>query len=219
MAKKNRKTRAEKEKAKLRNQNRNNIDESKNNKKNEQEEINIVREIIGFVLYVAFLLLAVWFIITFVGQRTVVDGESMYDTLDDGDNLWINKFIYRFKDPERYDIVVFPMFEGTDEETYYIKRIIGLPGEKIRIDDDGVIYVNDVPLEEEYGYETIEPGMIGRADENVVLGKDEYFVMGDNRNASEDSRFELVGNLPRKRLIGKAVLRMWPLSKFGKIDK
>lgn len=218
MAKKNRKTRAEKEKAKLRSSSRNS-DESKQNLKQEQEEVNVVKEIIGFVIYVAFLLLAVWFIITFVGQRTVVDGESMYDTLYDGDNLWINKFIYRFKDPERFDIVVFPMFEGTDEETYYIKRIIGLPGEKVRIDDDGVIYINDIPLEEDYGYETIEPEMIGRAGENVVLGEDEYFVMGDNRNASEDSRFELVGNLPGERLMGKAVLRMWPLLRFGKIDK
>lgn len=179
-------------------------------------EINIVKELVGMVLYLLFVIFAVWFIVHYVGQRTEVSGESMYDTLDDGDNLWVNKWTYHFKDPERFDIVVFPPYDDTS--VYYIKRIIGLPGDWIRIDDEGTIYINNEPLEEDYGYETIEPSMIGRADHNIVLGEDEYFVMGDNRNNSLDSRFEEVGNVKRKDLIGKAVFRMWPLSKFGKIE-
>ena len=185
------------------------------NRTNENEDINIVKELIGMVIYIAVVILVVWLIVTFVGQRTEVSGDSMYDTLEDGDNLWIDKLSYRFKDPERFDIVIFPY---QDSEVYYIKRIIGLPGDWIRIDKEGTIYINNEPLDEDYGFETIEPGMIGRADHNIVLGEDEYFVMGDNRNNSKDSRFEDVGNINRDELEGKAVFRIWPLSKFGKVE-
>ena len=173
------------------------------------------REIIDTVLYFIFLFVAVWAIVTFVGQRTVVNGVSMYDTLDDGDNLWVDKFSYHFKEPERFDIVVFPMYDG---EEYFIKRIIGLPGETVRIDQQGNIYINGELLEESYGYETIESGMIGRAFDGVTLGDDEYFVMGDNRNESEDSRFDIVGNVKREDLMGKAVFRLWPIAAFGTLD-
>ncbi|MCR5700993.1 MAG: signal peptidase I [Lachnospiraceae bacterium] len=179
----------------------------------EHEEVNIVKEIIGFVVYVAFVIFAVWVIITFVGQRTVVDGDSMRNTLQNGDNLWVNKIGYRLHDIERFDIVVFPVENGD----YYIKRVIGLPGETVRIDDDGNIYINDEILEENYGRETIDIDSIGRAGENVKLGDDEYFVMGDNRNESLDSRYEEVGNIEKSRIEGKAVFRLWPLSKFGTI--
>ena len=179
------------------------------------EKKSMKREIIDTVLYFIFLFVAVWAIVTFVGQRTVVNGVSMYDTLNDGDNLWVDKFSYHFKDPQRFDIVVFPMYDG---EEYFIKRIIGLPGEAVRIDHQGNIYINGEKLEESYGYETIEPGMIGRAFDGVTLGDDEYFVMGDNRNESEDSRFDIVGNVKREDLMGKAVFRLWPIATFGTID-
>ena len=181
----------------------------------EKEEVNIVKEIISMFLYVVFVIAAVWVVITFVGQRTEVSGDSMYNTLEDGDNLWIDKLSYRFTDPERYDIVVFP-YNGSD--VFYIKRIIGMPGETIRIDEEGNIYINGEVLEEDYGYETIVPGMIGRAGEEITLGDDEYFVMGDNRNDSKDSRFEEVGNIHRDEFEGKAAIRIWPLSKFGGIE-
>lgn len=179
------------------------------------KQISMKREIINTVLYFIFLFVAVWAIVTFVGQRTVVNGVSMYDTLNDGDNLWVDKFSYHFKDPQRFDIVVFPMYDG---EEYFIKRIIGLPGETVRIDHQGNIYINGEKLEESYGYETIEPEMIGRAFDGVTLGDDEYFVMGDNRNESEDSRFDIVGNVKRKDLMGKAVFRLWPITSFGTLD-
>ena len=173
----------------------------------------IMRELLNTAIYLLCVLGAVWLVITFVGQRTEVEGASMENTLHNGDNLIVDKFSYRFHDPERFDIIVFP-FQFQDN-TYYIKRIIGLPGETVQIMDDGSIYINGEKLEENYGMEVIKPETIGRAAEPIELGDDEYFVMGDNRNNSSDSRTDMVGNIKRENIIGKAWLRIWPVSDFG----
>lgn len=179
-------------------------------------EISIIKEVVQMILYMAFICLIVWVTITFIGQRTVVNGDSMENTLHDQESLWVSKISYRLHEPERFDVVVFPYEEEYEEDpVYFIKRIIGMPGETVRIDEDGTIYIDGDPLDEDYGLETIDSRHIGRAIEEVKLGKDEYFVMGDNRNNSMDSRFEEVGNISRNRIVGKAILRMWPLSKFG----
>ena len=173
----------------------------------------IMRELLNTAIYLLCVLGAVWLVITFVGQRTEVEGASMGNTLHNGDNLIVDKLSYRFHDPERFDIIVFP-FQFQDN-TYYIKRIIGLPGETVQIMDDGSIYINGEKLEENYGMEVIKPETIGRAAEPIELGDDEYFVMGDNRNNSSDSRTDMVGNIKRENIIGKAWLRIWPVSDFG----
>lgn len=173
----------------------------------------IMRELLNTAIYLLCVLGAVWLVITFVGQRTEVEGASMENTLHNGDNLIVDKLSYRFHDPERFDIIVFP-FQFQDN-TYYIKRIIGLPGETVQIMDDGSIYINGEKLEENYGMEVINPETIGRAAEPIELGDDEYFVMGDNRNNSSDSRTDMVGNIKRENIIGKAWLRIWPVSDFG----
>ena len=173
----------------------------------------IMRELLNTAIYLLCVLGAVWLVITFVGQRTEVEGASMENTLHNGDNLIVDKLSYRFHDPERFDIIVFP-FQFQDN-TYYIKRIIGLPGETVQIMDDGSIYINGEKLEENYGMEVIKPETIGRAAEAIELGDDEYFVMGDNRNNSSDSRTDMVGNIKRENIIGKAWLRIWPVSDFG----
>ena len=173
----------------------------------------IMRELLNTAIYLLCVLGAVWLVITFVGQRTEVEGASMENTLHNGDNLIVDKLSYRFHDPERFDIIVFP-FQFQDN-TYYIKRIIGLPGETVQIMDDGSIYINGEKLEENYGMEVIKPETIGRAAEPSELGDDEYFVMGDNRNNSSDSRTDMVGNITRENIIGKAWLRIWPVSDFG----
>ena len=98
--------------------------------------------------------------------------------------------------------------------TYYIKRIIGLPGETVQI-VDGYIYINGKQLDEHYGNEIIEEA--GMAAEPVTLGEDEYFVMGDNRNNSQDSRVSDVGAIHRDELMGRAWIRIWPLDQFGVI--
>jgi len=171
------------------------------------KEKSILREILGLLVYLAIVLLVTYIVVTFVGQRTEVNGMSMYPTLTDGDNLIVEKISYRFGEPQRFDIIVFP-YPG-DEKVHYIKRIIGLPGETIQI-INGDIYINQVVLEENYGYEVIANS--GTAAEPIALGEDEYFVLGDNRNNSQDSRYTTVGNIKRKDIVGRAWLRIWPLN-------
>ena len=170
-----------------------------------------MKEILNTSIYLLVVLCAAYLIITYVGQRTQVSGSSMETTLSDGDNLLVDKITYRFSEPKRFDIIVFPFQYDTD--TYYIKRIIGMPGETVQIDYDGNIYINGSLLEESYGREVIQNP--GRAAEPITLGEDEYFVMGDNRNNSSDSRDPSVGNIHRKDIIGRAWVRIWPFSKFG----
>lgn len=172
----------------------------------------ILHELLSTGLYLLFVLLLTWLLITFVVQRTEVDGSSMEGTLSHGDNLFVDKISYRFKDPERFDIIVFPF--QYKEDTYYIKRIIGMPGETIWIDEAGIIYIDGEVLEESYGLEVIKPEHIGRASQPITLGEDEYFVMGDNRNNSSDSRTDAVGNIHRKDIIGRAWVRIWPFEKM-----
>lgn len=173
------------------------------------------KEILSTSIYFLLVLVVSFLIVKYVGQRTEVIGQSMMNTLYDGDNLILNKISYRFSDPERFDVVVFPFRNG--ERKNYIKRIIALPGETIQISDDGVIYIDGEVLEEDYGLETIKDP--GRAIEPISLGKDEYFVMGDNRNNSEDSRFYEVGTVNRREFLGKAWIRIYPFNRFGKFDK
>jgi len=170
----------------------------------------ILKEILSTSVYLLVVLLITYLIVQYVGQRTEVVGSSMESTLSDGDNLIVDKISYRFKDPERFDIIVFPF--KYEESTYYIKRIIGMPGETVSIDDEGVIYINGEELKEYYGREVIQDP--GSAREEIVLDEDEYFVLGDNRNNSTDSRQPSVGNIQRKDILGRAWIRIWPLHKF-----
>ncbi len=176
----------------------------------EEKERGIFHEILSFLIYVAVVVGVTFLIIHFVGQRTYVSGSSMENTLSNGDNLIVDKITYRFSDPQRFDIIVFPF--RYEDHVYYIKRIIGLPGETVQI-VDGDIYINGEILRESYGREVIKDS--GLAAEPIVLGEDEYFVLGDNRNDSTDSRDPSVGVIHRDEIIGRAWLRIWPLNKFG----
>ncbi len=171
----------------------------------------ILREILNTSLYLLGVLCVVYLVIHFVGQRTQVQGSSMEPTLSTEDNLIVDKISYRFHDPERFDVIVFQFLHA--DETFYIKRVIGLPGETVQIDEEGNIYVDGALLEENYGKERISDP--GRAIEPIRLGKDEYFVLGDNRNCSSDGRDPSVGNVSREHIIGRAWLRIWPLNKLG----
>ena len=171
----------------------------------------IGKEILSFVLYFVIVIAAMLLIIHYVGQRTEVSGSSMENTLSDGDNLIVDKISYRFHDPERYDIIIFPY--KYEEDTYYIKRIIGLPGEHVRIDDSGNIYINGKVLKESYGREVIQDPGIAR--DEITLGEDEYFVLGDNRNNSEDSRYADIGMIKKRYIAGKIWFTCAPFEKLG----
>ena len=172
-----------------------------------------LKEILSTSIYFLVVLVVTFLVVTYVGQRTMVIGSSMESTLSDGDNLIVDKLSYRFSEPQRFYIIVFPFRYA--EKTYYIKRIIGLPGETIYIDGNGTIFIDGEELKENYGKEVIKDP--GRAYEPITLGEDEYFVLGDNRNNSSDSRDPVVGNIHRDEFIGKAWMRIWPLNKIGMI--
>ncbi|MFW6022776.1 MAG: signal peptidase I [Halanaerobiaceae bacterium] len=147
-----------------------------------------------------------FFIITFVAQSFVVDGQSMEPTLHNGERLFVNKFIYRFHSPERFDIVVFNP-RGVSG-TRYIKRVIGLPGETVHI-SDGITYINGEPLDEDYIKEPV------RGDYGPYqVPEGNVFVMGDNRNHSADSRLSYVGYVDYDSISGKAFWVYWPLNKI-----
>ena len=167
---------------------------------------NFTKSLIGLLLYFFLIFVCVYLFSHYVTGGSIVDGPSMNDTLQDGDRLVLNKFTYRVTDLERFDIIVFKYAYDTD--TYYVKRIIGLPGESVRIDEKGQIWINDELLEENYGKETMEdPGI---AAEPVNLRAGEYFVLGDNRNNSSDSRSPDVGIVRKSQILGSAWLRLYP---------
>nr|MBO2471165.1 signal peptidase I [Bacillota bacterium] len=143
---------------------------------------------------------------TFIARTFTVEGPSMRPTLEDGQRLLVDRLTYRFREPQRGEIIVFRY--PADPSQIFIKRIIGVPGDEIYI-ARGTVYVNGVPLEEPY----INGRMITlRTFGPIVVEPDTYFVLGDNRNNSEDSRDPRVGLVPRKNIIGRAVWRYWPVS-------
>lgn len=183
----------------------------KKKKDRKPEDVNIVKELLSLIIYIGIVVLLCFIIINFVGCRSRVEGESMMPTLNNKDNLWVDKLSYTFGNPKRFDVIIF----NYNEDTTYVKRIIGLPGETVRIDKDGKIYINEKLLVENYGMEKITANNLGRASQPVLLGKDEYFVLGDNRNNSSDSRWADVGNVQREDIVGKVVLRIYPFKDLG----
>ena len=138
----------------------------------------------------------------------------MEPTLSTGDTLLVNKLIPKLHPPRRFDIIVFRTGNETGASVH-IKRVIGLPGETVQI-TDGAVYINGEKLDESaYGFDAILNG--GLAEEQIVLDDDEYFVLGDNRNGSGDSRYTDIGNVGLENIIGTVWFRVWPFPKTGKI--
>jgi signal peptidase I len=146
------------------------------------------------------------FIMIFIARAYTVNGDSMLPTLQHGERLLVDKISYRFVEPSRGEIIVFKNPSDTSEQ--FVKRVIGLPGDKVAI-TQGVVYINDQPIEENY---TFAPARVGFASQVVPEGT--YFVLGDNRNNSEDSRFGRVGFLPCNLVVGRAIWRYWPLTQM-----
>ena len=177
---------------------------------NEGEDgTGLFREILETVIYFIVIVVIFMLLQAFVGQHIEVIGSSMENTLNNRDHLILEKLSYRFNEPARFDIIVFRPYDTEEEkDTFFIKRVIGLPGERIKI-ENGQIYINGEVLEENYGNEVIkDPGI---AYEEIVLASDEYFLLGDNRNNSSDSRSLGIGPVKKDAIIGRAWARIWPL--------
>lgn len=162
----------------------------------------IISLLIWFIEIAAVVTLA-YYITHYALEKTLMSGQSMESTLKDQDNILINKFAYVFSEPKRFDVIV---FKQSDKEHSYlnIKRVIGLPGETIRI-IDGKVYIDGSVLKEPVKTEAITNA--GLAEEEIKLDENEFFVLGDNRNNSEDSRFANIGNIVTGDIIGKAWIR------------
>lgn len=180
-------------------------------KQKPRKKRRVLRTIISFLICIVIAVAVAILITKFVANHTTVDGPSMEPALYDGDNLIVEKVSYMTGEPQRFDVIVFRHTENVN----YIKRIVGLPGEQVRI-EEGKIYINETPIYDAYGDGTMKEG--GIAEETITLGNDEYFVLGDNRDHSEDSRDENVGPVKAETIIGRAWLRVTPFERFGLIE-
>lgn len=162
-----------------------------------------------FVIVIALVLV----IRGFVGGIVVIQGESMNPTLMDSDIVFVEKVSYWNNEPKRNDIVVVTT-DTMGTKVQYVKRIIGLPGETIRI-KKGKVFIDGKVLDEIQDFDLIEDG--GMAREEMSLGQDEYFLMGDNRNNSKDSRNVELGIVKKDQMEGKVFVRIYPFGKIGKI--
>lgn len=146
-------------------------------------------------------------VILFLYQPVKVEGTSMMPTLDDQERIFINKFVYHFENIDRGDTVVF-WYPG-DPTKSYIKRVIGIPGDRVEV-DEGTVLINGRRLHEDY----VPPEFRDTTSMTArIVPPDEYFVLGDHRSSSNDSR--AWGMVPRRYIYGKAVFIYWPLDKMG----
>jgi signal peptidase I len=183
--------------------------------------LKIIKAVINFFLdFVEMGVFAlVVFVITylFLFQPHQVKGNSMYPNYHDGEYLLTNKLSYRFGNPKRGEVIIFKAPKNEDYD--YIKRIIALPGEKIKV-SQGLVYVNNkAVIETDYLSDQIktQAGLFLSEEKELTVGEGEYFVLGDNRSHSSDSRDW--GTVPEENIIGKAWFRYWPLSKIGILKK
>lgn len=177
----------------------------------EKESKSPIQVIFGWAFQIVVVILFAYVIVYFFGQSRTNIGQSMDPTLSGGDVVLINELSYRFGGPSRNDVVAFKP-NGSQSSHSYIKRVIGLPGETIQI-QDGMIYINGSVYLEDVDHSQIENA--GIAEEPITLGEDEYFVLADNRNNSEDSRFADIGSVELKDMEGKVWMVISPREHMG----
>lgn len=181
----------------------------------------IIREILIYLGEIAVVILFAWLIVHFTMKRASMIGSSMESTLVNGEDVMVNKISYLFWGPTRESVIAFYPeqedgdSEESDDSSILIRRVVGLPGEKIQI-KEGKVYVDGNVIEENYEFESMESG--GRASTEITLGDDEYFVLGDNRNDMDDSRNDSFTVVKKGNIIGKVILALNPISMIGGPD-
>lgn len=173
------------------------------------DSFNLAQEALSWGKDILIAIVIALLIRQFVLAHTVIPSGSMIPTIQINDHVIVNKLSYYFTEPKRGDIVVF------HEDIDLIKRVIGLPGEVIDL-KDGKVFIDGKPLEEDYFYEPMDTNIKGILDYPFKIPEHSYFVMGDNRNVSQDSRY--IGPISKDKIFAKAGLRIWPLKSFGFLE-
>jgi len=175
-----------------------------------KKNLKVAQEVLIWAVEIALTIFLAFILVYFIGLRTSAVGQSMAETIYNGDSIFVNRLVYAVSDPKPNDIIVFRP-NGNEKSHLYVKRVIGVPGDTVQI-VQGIVYVNGEVFDEAVSVPSIEePGI---AMEPIVLEEDEYFVLGDNRNNSEDSRFVNIGNVRKEYIIGKVWFRMVSFSDF-----
>lgn len=177
-----------------------------------KEPINWGQEIWEFVKMLLISIVVVFLCTRFLIRPVRVDGDSMYPTLHNNAIGFSNILTYRMQGLKRFDVAIIYVPE---KKEHLVKRVIGLPGETVQI-KNGQIYIDDKPLEADKGLGQVS--LAGLAENPVVLEEDEYFLLGDNRDSSEDSRFVKIGNVKRRQIRGKVWLRLIPFIDFKLVE-
>ena len=171
--------------------------------KKKKLNINLVKEILSWIFWIFVSVMLAVVTVFCVGMKTSVIGSSMEPSLYNGQEIFLNRLVYKVASPRAGDVVVF-LPNGNEKSHYYVKRVVGVPGDKLYI-KSGMLYVNGEVVEEYFNDRIAEPGIL---ENEVTLGEDEYFVIGDNCNSSEDSRSANVGTVRKSYIIGKAWMKL-----------
>ena len=164
----------------------------------------IIKDIFEMIIGGMIVIFLAFVIVYSVGMKTSVVGDSMEPMLYNGQEILMNRIVYRLSSPKRGDVIVF-LPNGNQNSHYYVKRVVGLPGDTIQI-QNGNVYVNGVLLEEDEEFDKMKDS--GIAENELELAADEFFVLGDNRNSSEDSRSGNIGPVRKDTIVGKAWFKL-----------
>ena len=175
---------------------------------------NVILGVIITIVEIAVVVLAAFLIVRYGLEYMNVSGSNMEPTLKDGDTILINKMSYKLHSIKRNDVVVVKQ-TGSEHNYYIVQRVIGLPGEKIKI-SNGEVYINGKVLDEKFDFSLMKNG--GLALEQITLDDNEYFMLCDNRNDCEDSRNTNIGNVLKSNIVGKAWIRMNSFAFIKEID-
>ena len=181
------------------------------NRKRKKFNFKKLWEVLSWIGSIAIVIVLAYVTVSFFGKRTTVVGQAMYPTLESNEQIWVNRLAFAIGNPHAGDVVVF-LPNGNEKSHYYVRRVVACPGDTVQI-QDGALYVNGSLYQEKVDVPAMEEA--GLAEEPITLASDEFFLLGDNRNNSEDSRFANIGNVKKDYIVGKPWFHFKSIKKFG----